>query len=106
MLLAISPESWLISLAADAGLCKKSLPHAFLSLWRHGAFALAQVNRPLGMLLTLSEIVQDFHIEMRFAVPRVIEKNRIRAINSIVTQEGAQAFFIEFFPVIQHPMTF
>jgi hypothetical protein len=56
---------------------QKSLPHAFLSLWRHGVFALAQVNRPLFMLLTLSEIVQDFRIEMRFAVPRVIERSGI-----------------------------
>jgi hypothetical protein len=56
---------------------QKSLQHSFLSLWRHVAFALAQVNRPFGMLLTLSWIVQDFRIEMRFAVLRVIEQSGI-----------------------------
>ena len=56
---------------------QKSLPHAFLNLWLHGTFALAHVNRPLSMLLTLSGVVQDFRIEMRFAVPRVIERSGI-----------------------------
>ena len=56
---------------------QKSLPHSFLSFLRRGAFALAQVNRPFGKLLTLSWIVQDFRIEMRFAVPRVIEQSGI-----------------------------
>ena len=58
------------------------------------------------MLLTLSWIVQDFRIEMRFAVPRVIERSGIWAIYSLVTEKSAQAFFTEFLSVIQHAMTF
>lgn len=59
------------------------------------------VDGPLNVAIKLDRIFKQICVEVRFAIPWVVEGGRVTAIDGAVSQERPESLLVEPLPVIE-----